>query len=136
MNNYWSENVYVTQVRVARPTDQLRQVERFYCEGLGLTKIGSFTGRGYEGLLIGLPTATYHLEFTQHKDGSPCPAPTEDNLIVFYIPNQQQIDTIIERLRALGYNEVSPENPYWEKEGKTIEDPDGWRVVLMHTAGI
>ncbi|MGE7622574.1 VOC family protein [Viridibacillus sp. NPDC096237] len=132
MSSEWSASMQVVQVRVARPTDQIQQLERFYCDGLGLNKIGAFTGRGYDGL----PNATYHLEFTQHIDGSPCPAPSKDNLIVFYLPNQQQINAIIKRLGELGYNTVPPENPYWEKEGNTIEDPDGWRVVLMHTAGI
>ena len=59
------------------PTDQLKKVVNFYCEGLGLKKIGSFEGHeGYDGIMIGLPNSSYHLEFTQHKDGSPCPAPT------------------------------------------------------------
>jgi hypothetical protein len=31
---------------------------------------------------------------------------------------------------------VVPENPYWEERGITIEDPDGWRVVLMNTPGL
>ena len=36
----------------------------------------------------------------------------------------------------MGYDSVSPENPYWEKSGVTIEDPDGWRIVLMNSPGI
>lgn len=36
----------------------------------------------------------------------------------------------------MGYGEVEPENEYWKEKGKTIEDPDGWRVVLMNTKGI
>jgi hypothetical protein len=36
----------------------------------------------------------------------------------------------------LGYAAVAPENPYWNERGITIEDPDGWRVVLMNTPGI
>lgn len=31
----------------------------------------------------------------------------------------------------MGYDEVEPENPYWKDKGITIEDPDGWRIVLM-----
>ena len=86
--------------------------------------------------MIGLPDASYHLEFTQHIDGSPCPAPTRDNLLVLYIPNRQTIQRIAENLHAMGYPEVEPENPYWEEKGVTIEDPDGWRIVLMNTEGI
>ena len=37
-----------TQFRIARPTDQIQLLEQFYCEGLGLEKVGEFGGhRGY-----------------------------------------------------------------------------------------
>lgn len=137
MGIHWPDKLPVVQVRVARPTDQIEELERFYCEGIGLEKLGSFTGhRGYTGLLIGMPDASYHLEFTQHIEGSPSPVPSKDNLLVFYIPDQQIIKTISQRLKEMGYPEVPPENPYWEEKGVTIEDPDGWRIVLMNTNGI
>ncbi|MGM9949628.1 MAG: VOC family protein [Lysinibacillus sp.] len=137
MTNNWSASLQVAQVRIARPTDRIEEVERFYCEGVGLQKIGSFEGhQGYTGIMIGLPDAGYHLEFTQHVDGSPCPAPTKDNLLVLYIPDLKTIQRIAANLHAMGYPEVEPENPYWEEKGVTIEDPDGWRIVLMNTEGI
>ncbi|QSB12047.1 VOC family protein [Lysinibacillus fusiformis] len=137
MEQQWTNELAVAQVRVARPTDQLKEVERFYCEGVGLKKIGSFTEHcGYNGLMIGLPNAGYHLEFTEHIDGSPCPAPSKDNLLVLYIPNRDTIRHIAERLAVMGYPEVEPENPYWAEKGVTIEDPDGWRLVFMNTEGI
>lgn len=137
VNNRWSEELHVAQVRIARPTDQLIEIEKFYCEGIGLKKIGSFQGHaGYTGIMIGLPNASYHLEFTQHIDGSPCPAPTKDNLLVLYMPYIESIHRIAERLKRMGYLQVQPENPYWEEKGITIEDPDGWRLVLMNTEGI
>ena len=86
--------------------------------------------------MIGLPNASYHLEFTQHIHRSPCPAPTKDNLLVLYMPNLESIHRIAERLKRMGYLQVQPENPYWEEKGITIEDPDGWRLVLMNTEGI
>lgn len=135
--NKWLETLQVAQFRIARPTDQIAAIEKFYCEGLGLQKIGGFSGHeGYTGLMIGLPDASYHLEFTEHVDGSPCPAPTEDNLLVFYMPDKQQITAIQSRLSEMGYFEVPPENPYWYEKGVTIPDPDGWRIVLMNTEGI
>lgn len=36
----------------------------------------------------------------------------------------------------MGYPEVEPENLYWTEKGITIEDPDGWRLILMNTEGI
>ncbi|PJK17297.1 hypothetical protein CQS04_07905 [Chryseomicrobium excrementi] len=127
----------VVQVRMARPTDQLDKVKEFYVDGFGLEVVEHFENhQGYDGLMIGLPGKGYHLEFTQHVDGSPCPAPTHDNLLVFYMPDEKQIELIVNRLEEMGYPVVEPENPYWAERGKTIEDPDGWRIVLMNTNGI
>lgn len=138
MKEEWPEALPVAQVRIARPTAKLRELERFYCAGIGLPKVGSFEGhQGYDGFMVGLPGLGYHLEFTQHESGSPCPAPSRDNLLVLYIPDKQSIGKAVERLQQMGYPEVAPENPYWKEKGAvTIEDPDGWRLVLMPTAGI
>ncbi len=130
----------MAQVRIARPTDKLLEVARFYCQGLGLglRLLGGFESHsGYDGIMVGLPGFPYHLEFTQHEHGSPCPAPTKDNLLVLYIPDQQRINLIVARLESIGYPAVEPENPYWKAKGAiTIEDPDGWRLVLMPARGI
>lgn len=137
MPNDWPAELPVVQVRVARPTDRLDEVVRFYRDGLGLKEIGSFAEHaGYAGVMLGLPGAAYHLEFTAHDEGSACPAPTRDNLLVFYIPDRAAIDRTVERLALMGYPAVAPENPYWLAAGVTVEDPDGWRVVMMNTSGI
>jgi hypothetical protein len=31
-----------------------------------------------------------------------------------------------------GYRPVPSNNPYWDQNGKTFEDPDGYRVVLTN----
>ncbi|SFG43497.1 VOC family protein [Pontibacter chinhatensis] len=138
MKESWPEALPIAQVRIARPTDKLQEVVRFYCQGLGLRRLGGFENHnGYDGVMVGLPGLGYHLEFTQHQHGSPCPAPTKDNLLVLYIPDRPSINTIVERLERMGYPAVEPENPYWKAKGATtIEDPDGWRLVLMPTPGI
>lgn len=125
------------QVRIARPTYQLENVVEFYAEGLGLPVLGSFEDHaGYDGVMLGMPGHTYHLEFTSLQNGSPCPAPSPDNLLVLYIPDKEAINAIENRLKSMGHLPVVPENPYWQAKGLTFEDPDGWRVVLMNTAGI
>lgn len=127
----------VVQLRIARPTDRLPEVVRFYCDALGLERIGSFEGHdGYDGVMIGLPGREYHLEFTQHTQGSPCPAPSKDNLLVLYVEDATALAHMLRRLREHGHQPVVPENPYWANKGTTFEDPDGWRVVLMNTSGI
>ena len=45
-------------------------------------------------------------------------------------------DGVVARLAEMGYLPAEPENPYWAARGGTVEDPDGWRVVLMNTEGI
>jgi catechol 2,3-dioxygenase-like lactoylglutathione lyase family enzyme len=127
----------VAQVRIARPTDRLAEVVVFYRDALGLEQIASFEGHaGYEGVMLALPGRRDHLEFTHHESGSPCPAPTKDNLLVFYIENDGTFREMAARLERHGHEPVEPENPYWAEQGLTFEDPDGWRVVLMHAASI
>ena len=127
----------VVQVRVARPTSQLDAVVRFYRDGLGLAEIGSFTGHaGYDGVMLGLPGRELHLEFTTYAHGSPCPAPTRDNLLVLYVPDKGSLDRMAARLIRSGFPPVPPENPYWLDDALTFEDPDGWRVVLANSAGL
>jgi catechol 2,3-dioxygenase-like lactoylglutathione lyase family enzyme len=131
------EGSSVDQVRIARPTDRLAEVVSFYRDALGLEQIASFEGHaGYEGVMLALPGRRDHLEFTHHQSGSPCPAPTKDNLLVFYVADEGAIRQMAARLERHGHEEVEPENPYWAEGGLTFEDPDGWRVVLMHAAGI
>ena len=139
MSVSWPEHLPVVQVRVARPTGRLKELLNFYCEGIGLEVVGSFEAHaGYSGVMLGLPNSTYHLEFTEHEAAhdTDYPPPGADNLLVFYIPDVAAVERIAARLAALGYTAIAPENPYWAERGVTVEDPDGWRVVLMNTAGI
>lgn len=137
MPEQWPASMPVVQVRVARPTANLAELIRFYHHGIGLEIIDQFHGHeGYSGVMLGLPGHAYHLEFTQHNAGSDCPAPTKDNLLVFYIPDARSIETIVSRLGSMGFNPVEPENPYWAASGVTVEDPDGWRVVFFNHPGI
>jgi catechol 2,3-dioxygenase-like lactoylglutathione lyase family enzyme len=121
----------VLRVRWARPTDRLEEVVAFYRDGLGLRELGRFAGHaGYDGVLLGLPGSDVHLEFTSHADGSPCPAPSADNLLVLYVDSEQTAELAAGRLADMGYSDVEPENPYWDGRSITVADPDGWRVVL------
>ena len=40
---------------------------------------------------------------------------------------------MIERMKRRGYEPVISFNPYWDKNGVTFADPDGYRVVLQNT---
>jgi catechol 2,3-dioxygenase-like lactoylglutathione lyase family enzyme len=122
-----------TVLRVARPTDHLEEVVRFYTEGIGLSVLGSFEDHeGFDGVMLGLPGAPYHLEFTRKHGHSAGWAPTQDNLLVFYISDIQEWQNATERMAAAGYKPVASFNPYWDRLGQTYEDPDGYRVVIQH----
>lgn len=129
----WPSDLPVAQVRIARPTDQLEEVVGFYRDLVGLPELYRFAGHaGYDGVMLGLPGADYHLEFTSHELGSPCPAPSAENLLVLYFPGDSAMYSVAQRLGEAGCEPVPAENPYWETHGGiTFEDPDGWRVVLM-----
>ena len=123
-----------TALRFARPTDHLEEVLRFYTEGLGLTRLGSFEDHeGFDGVMLGIPGATYHLEFTRKRGHVAGPAPTRENLLVFYLPDAAEWQQSVNRLVAAGYQPVQSFNPYWDRSGRTFQDPDGYRVVLQNS---
>ena len=122
----------VQRLRVARPTDQLEAVVRFYRGGLGLPVIGQFEDHaGYDGVMLGLPDAGVHLEFTRFQGGSPGAAPSIDNLLVLYVQDNSDLKLFEESFAAIGCAPVEPENPYWLGKSLTFQDPDGWRVVIF-----
>ena len=120
-------------LRVARPTDRLDEVVRFYSVGLGLSVLDSFRDHeGFDGTMLGHPGAPYHLEFTRKHGHRVGRAPTQDNLLVFYLPDARKWQEVVDRMRAAGYEPVPSFNPYWDRSGRTFEDPDGYRVVLQN----
>lgn len=124
-----------THLRVARPTDYMDEIIRFYRDGLGFEIIGSFRDHdGFDGVMLGHREAEYHLEFTCKQGHAAGHAPTEDNLLVFYIPDQVEWTQAVQRMSDHGYSPVKSFNPYWDVRGKTFEDADGYRVVLQNAA--
>ena len=122
-----------TVLRVARPTDHLEEVIRFYTEGVGLSVLGSFEKHeGFDGVMLGSPGAVYHLEFTRKEGHAAGRAPSQDNLLVFYVVDKQEWLNATERMAAAGYRPVPSFNPYWDHAGRTYEDPDGYRVVIQN----
>jgi len=120
-------------LRVARPSDDLDAVVAFYRNGLGFEVLYAFTGHdGFDGVMLGREGSAYHLEFTRKAGHRAGRAPTEDNLLVFYLPDEGEWRSAIARLERAGYAPVKAFNPYWDANGRTFEDPDGYRIVLQH----
>ncbi len=122
-------------LRIARPTDQLAEVVKFYRDGLGFTVLYEFTDHdGFDGVMLGHRDAAYHLEFTRKAGHPTCRAPSEDNLLVFYLPDAEAWKSAVDRMNTAGYQPVKAFNPYWDNKGKTFYDPDGYRIVLQNSS--
>ena len=120
-------------VRIARPTDDLSAVIRFYRDGLGFEVLAEFTDHdGFDGVMLGGRGAGYHLEFTRAAAHPAGRAPTKDNLLVFYLPDESAWRAAVARMERAGHAPVAAFNPYWDRRGRTFEDPDGYRVVLQN----
>ena len=120
-------------LRVARPTDHLDRVAEMYARGLGFEVLGRFEDHdGFDGVMLGHPGQPYHLEFTSKRGHAAGRAPTEDHLLVFYVPDADEWAAACARMKAAGFGEVAAFNPYWDGRGRTFEDVDGYRVVLQN----
>jgi catechol 2,3-dioxygenase-like lactoylglutathione lyase family enzyme len=116
------------QLRVARHTERLDEVVRFYRDGIGLTEVGAFRGHnGYDGVFLEVPGTGAHLELTA-GGGHRAPAPDPESLLVLYLGDEAAVRTIAARLDA---GPITPANPYWAEHGLTFADPDGCQVVLV-----
>lgn len=125
----------VPQFRVARPSRDLEAATRFYTKGLGLEILASFSDHaGFDGVILGHETWPYHLEFTRRRPAPVSPRSTDEDLLVFYLPDQTEWHAASQRLKDAGGREVSSSNPYWNEQGVTFEDPDGYLIVLQNGA--
>jgi hypothetical protein len=106
-----------------------------YMDGLGMQLLGEFKEQdGFDGVILGHPQHSWHLEFTRHQGSTVGRAPTTDNLLVFYLPDKLEWEACCRTLIGAGFLRVTSFNPYWEREGVTFEDCDGYRVVLQHSS--
>jgi catechol 2,3-dioxygenase-like lactoylglutathione lyase family enzyme len=123
---------WVPTLRVARPTDDIDALLPFYVDGLGFQILTRFEGhQGFSGIVLGHPGQPYHLEFTHHAGHSVGRAPTQDNLLAIYLPQRLAWQAAVNAMMEAGFQPVPSYNPYWDEHGKTFEDPDGYRVVLV-----
>jgi catechol 2,3-dioxygenase-like lactoylglutathione lyase family enzyme len=119
--------------RIARHTTNLNRIIDFYGRVLGLKVLGEFKEHhNYDGVFMGLPGEGWHLEFTV-SDSCPKHQPDDDDLLVFYASSLAEFAEIKKRFVKNKAKPVKPKNPYWEKNGITFEDPDGFRIVISLT---
>ena len=127
----------VPVMRVARATNDLAPLRRFYSDGLGFEEISGFENHdGFDGAMMGHPAWPYHLEFTVRHGHYVSGASTPENLLVFYLPDAADWTRAVVRMEAAGFDPVEPANPCWPTHGRTFEDADGYRVVLENRAWV
>lgn len=126
-----------SHIRIARPSRSLAAAEKFWKDGLGLHVLwrsgpAEHVEGGHELLMLGFPGASWHLELVQvyEQDGvNMQPRPTEEDLLVIYLDGQVD-PAVVSTLIDVGGKRVEAPNPYWNTWGVTIEDTDGYRLVL------
>lgn len=124
-----------THLRIARPSCHPGVLAAAYCSALGWTVLGGFEDHeGFDGVMVGPVGGAFHLELTLHRQHPVAPAPTPEDLLVLYLPDQAAWADACERTVAAGFREVASFNPYWDRQGRTFIDPDGYRLVLQNAA--
>jgi catechol 2,3-dioxygenase-like lactoylglutathione lyase family enzyme len=118
-------------VRIARASANLDALLPFYADGLGLQVLFRFDDHeGFDGLIIGHVGAPVHFEFTTCKEAVPTRIPDDDDLVVIYVGDTDEVRKIADRMSRNGFSPVASKNPYWDRTGVTFADPEGFRVVL------
>lgn len=119
-------------VRLARPSRDLAAAERFWVDGAGLEvlwRTGEVADGEHELLMVGPPGGAWHLELVADPETAEAARPTEEDLLVVYL-GEDPSPELLERLVDHGGRRVVARNPYWERWGVTVVDPDGYRLVL------
>jgi hypothetical protein len=121
--------------RVARPTDNLAAIAEMYAKGFGCAMLAEFQDHhGFDSIILGHPQQPDHLEFTAQRGHQVGKTPTPDHLLVFYMPDKNDWEAGCAHMVSAGFRDVPSYNPYWDIQGRTFEDLDGYRVVLQNTA--
>lgn len=118
------------KLRTARHTANLQPIIDFYCGVLDLEILGEFHNHdGYDGVFIGNRGSDWHLEFTVSSE-KPQHEPDDDDLLVFYAESDAEFEHLVGQFSSNNIEPVAAKNPYWNANGKTYTDPDGFRIVI------
>jgi catechol 2,3-dioxygenase-like lactoylglutathione lyase family enzyme len=119
-------------IRIARPSQDLAAAERFWVEGVGLDVLWRSDHDVEDGhglTMVGVPGATWHLELVDDAATAAAHEPTPEDLLVIYL-GEPPAPEWLARIEAAGGRRTPSRNPYWDRWGVTVVDPDGYRLVL------
>lgn len=122
-------------VQIARPSRGLAAAARFWIEGLGMrvlyraTSVPGDPDHAHDLLMVGWPAVRWRLELVRGPAAPVEPRPTVEDLLVVYLDGPVD-EEVVSRLERAGGRRAPANNPYWDRFGVTIEDPDGYRLVL------
>ncbi|MHC0441860.1 VOC family protein [Flavobacterium sp. 3-210] len=117
-------------LRVARHTDDLKRIEDFYVNVLGFEQLGEFQNHNnYNGIFIGKSGLDWHFEFTQSNNKATHTF-DEDDVIVLYPKSFLDYNNVINKIEHHNISTITAANPFWNENGKMIQDPDGYRIVI------
>jgi hypothetical protein len=120
------------EFRNARHTNNLKLIEEFYTQIIGLELLFSFENHNnYSGILLGKQGHDWHLEFTTSKDKAIHKFDIED-VMVFYPTSNGEYIHIIERIETKGIEKIKAKNPFWNENGIMIKDPDGFGIIISN----
>lgn len=119
-------------LRIARPTRDLAAAERFWLDGVGLDVLWRTADPSpgeHRLTMVGVPGGSWHLELVDDPESAEASRPSDEDLLVIYL-SEPVHEAWLARIEAAGGRRTSARNPYWDRWGVTVIDPDGYRLVL------
>ncbi|ADU72625.1 VOC family protein [Pantoea sp. At-9b] len=124
-----------SHMRIAKPVTDLERSFLMYRKGLGFKRIADFTDHdGFSGIMLGIEGLPWHIELTLCRNHPVKPLPTEEDLFVLYYPDEKEWGQVCANMLDAGFVRVNSFNPYWDANGRTFRDIDGYRVVIQNQA--
>lgn len=124
-----------THMRTAKPVTDIETSFLMYSQGLGLQKIAEFNDHdGFNGIMLGRKDLGWHIEFTHCEYHPVQPLHTAEDLLVLYYPDEKAWMHACEKMTGAGFRITKSFNPYWDVNGRTFVDVDGYRVVIQNKA--
>ena len=118
------------KLRVSRHTNQLNTIKKFYIDVLGFEFLGDFHNHdNYNGIFLTKGNSQWHLEFTESNIEANHVF-DEDDIMVLYVESKNEMALIEKQLKAKGIKKIKAQNPYWNRNGIMIQDPDGYRIIF------